>query len=442
MEQDTTAAVTEQISGLLNTFEGLFNRLMQTWSLYQIGILIGLMVFAWCIRVVLHQKLRSMVGKLSGWPKPVLRIFAILLQRLQLIAFTILCWITYSSMQILTWPSRSYFIGVAASLATAWLIIAIIAPLIKNRLIRKSVKWGLWIYATVVILDIQDGVASTLDAAALNLGQMRVSLLMLITAVISLALFFGIASILSKTGSKRIQALEDVSPSIRVLAVKIFQVVVFGIAFMMALTAIGFDLSNLALLSGAIGLGIGFGLQKIVSNLVSGVIILLDKSIKPGDVISLEGTFGWITQLGARYASVETRDGREYLIPNEDFITNQVVNWTHSSDFIRLDIHFGVAYHSDPHLVKKVASLAPLTVDRVVNKPAPVCHIINFGDSSIDFKLRFWIKDPTSGLTNIRGNVYLALWDTLKENNIDIPFPRRDLHMYAEPKPTNALPND
>ena len=442
MEQDTTAAVTEQISGLLDTIEGLFNRLIQTWSLYQIGILIGLMVLAWCIRLVLYQKLRATVGGLNGWPKSVLRILAILLQRLQLIAFTILCWITYSSMQIITWPSRSYFIGVAASLATAWLIIAIIAPLIKNRLIRKTVKWGLWIYATVVILDIQDGVTSTLDAAALNLGQMRVSLLMLITAVISLALFFGIASILSKTGSKRIQALEDVSPSIRVLAVKIFQVVVFGIAFMMALTAIGFDLSNLALLSGAIGLGIGFGLQKIVSNLVSGVIILLDKSIKPGDVISLEGTFGWITQLGARYASVETRDGREYLIPNEDFITNQVVNWTHSSDFIRLDIHFGVAYHSDPHLVKKVASLAPLTVDRVVNKPAPVCHIINFGDSSIDFKLRFWIKDPTSGLTNIRGNVYLALWDTLKENNIDIPFPRRDLHMYAEPKPTNALPND
>ena len=147
--------------------------------------------------------------------------------------------------------------------------------------------------------------------------------------------------------------------------------------------------------------GLGFGLQKIVSNLVSGVIILLDKSIKPGDVISLNDTFGWITQLGSRYASVTTRDGREHLIPNEDFIANQVINWSHSSDFVRLDIYFGVDYTSDPHEVKKVASKAPLTVDRVVNNPSPVCHIVNFGDSSIDFILRFWIRDPNKGLTTI-----------------------------------------
>ena len=188
------------------------------------------------------------------------------------------------------------------------------------------------------------------------------------------------------------------------------------------------------------GLGLGFGLQKIVSNLVSGVIILLDKSIKPGDVISLDDTFGWITSLGARYASITTRDGREYLVPNEDFITHKVVNWTHSSDFVRLDIHFGVSYDSDPHHVKRIATEAPKTVNRVVSNPAPVCHIINFGDSSIDFKLRFWIKDPTSGLTNIRGNVYLALWDALNENNIEIPFPRRDVHMFTPE--TNKLPND
>ena len=144
--------------------------------------------------------------------------------------------------------------------------------------------------------------------------------------------------------------------------------------------------------------------------------------------------------MGARYASITTRDGREYLVPNEDFITHKVVNWTHSSDFVRLDIHFGVSYDSDPHHVKRIATEAPKTVNRVVSNPAPVCHIINFGDSSIDFKLRFWIKDPTSGLTNIRGNVYLALWDALNENNIEIPFPRRDVHMFAPE--TNKLPND
>ena len=178
---------------------------------------------------------------------------------------------------------------------------------------------------------------------------------------------------------------------------------------------------------GAIGLGIGFGMQKVVSNLVSAIILLLDKSIKPGDVISVGETFGWITGLGARYVSVVTREGKEHLIPNEDLITGQVVNWSHSSDLVRLDIPFGVAYDSDPHLVREIAKSAVGDVKRIVKIPNPQCHIVGFGDSSVDLKLRFWIRDPSAGLTNVRGDAYLALWDALKENNIEIPFPRRDV---------------
>ena len=165
-------------------------------------------------------------------------------------------------------------------------------------------------------------------------------------------------------------------------------------------------------MSGAIGVGLGFGLQKVVSNLVSGVIILLDKSIKPGDVISLGDTFGWIESLGARYVSVVTRDGREYLIPNEDLITGQVVNWSYSNNFVRLDLLFGTSYEDDPILVRELAITATLTVNRVLKDQTPVCHIINFGDSSIDYMLRFWITDPAAGLTNIKGDVYLSLWQT------------------------------
>jgi small-conductance mechanosensitive channel len=192
---------------------------------------------------------------------------------------------------------------------------------------------------------------------------------------------------------------------------------------------VGFDLTGLAVLSGAIGVGLGFGLQKVVSNLVSGVIILLDKSIKPGDVISLGETFGWINTLGARYTSVVTRDGREYLIPNEDLITGQVVNWSHSDDFVRLDIHFGTSYHDDPHLVRKLAVQAASGCDRVLTSKPAVCHIVGFGDSSVDYVLRFWISDPTGGLTNIRGNVFLALWDVFHENGISIPFPQHEVRM-------------
>ncbi|MCR9113130.1 MAG: mechanosensitive ion channel, partial [Rhodobacteraceae bacterium] len=198
------------------------------------------------------------------------------------------------------------------------------------------------------------------------------------------------------------------------------------------------DLTGLAVLSGAIGVGLGFGLQKVVSNLVSGVIILLDKSIKPGDVISLGETFGWINSLGARYVSVVTRDGREYLIPNEDLITGQVVNWSHSNEFVRLDIYFGTAYGDDPHEVRRIAIEAAKGVDRVLGFKPPVCHIVGFGDSSVDYILRFWISDPTGGLTNIRGNVYLALWDAFQQNGISIPFPQREVRLLNEPGQTNA----
>ncbi len=128
-------------------------------------------------------------------------------------------------------------------------------------------------------------------------------------------------------------------------------------------------------------------------------------------------------------SSVVTRDGKEYLIPNEDLITGQVVNWSHSNEFVRLDIYFGTAYRDDPHLVRRIAIEAALAVDRVLQDKPPVCHIVGFGDSSVDYILRFWIRDPTGGLTNIRGNVYLALWDAFKEQDISIPFPQREVKL-------------
>jgi small-conductance mechanosensitive channel len=434
-----TEAVVEQASMLADVFSGFAARLTQKWTLYQIGIILAIICAAYLLKVICRPTIRKQLAD-GGYSKMALRIGAIIVARLDLIFFIVVSWATYFVMQAATWPSRSYFIYIAASIATAWFLIAVFTRLISNQTVRKLIRTFGWAYAALTIMGLWDNVSGLLDSLAFETAGFRLSLLMIVTAIFTLALLFVIASFLTKTTTSRLNASSDISPSIKVLLQKFTQIAFYGLAALIGVKTIGFDLSNLALLTGAIGLGLGFGLQKIVSNLVSGVIILLDKSIKPGDVISLDETFGWITSLGARYASITTRDGREYLVPNEDFITHKVVNWTHSSDFVRLDITFGVSYDSDPHEVKRIATDAPKTVNRVVNNPAPVCHIINFGDSSIDFKLRFWIKDPTAGLTNIRGNVYLALWDALKENNIEIPYPRRDVHMYTPQQ--NKLPND
>ncbi len=435
-QDETVTEPTEVLSSAQDFWADILRfgeRLTQTWALYQLAIITVTVLFCILLARILYPKCEKWFETKTGIIGRISHVFVDVHRRLALVLYVPIGFSLVAIMKAFTWPSRSYFIDLSVKLAFAWLIISVISAFIKNKAVRSIVMWLGWIIVTLKMTGFLEPTKAVLDSAALEIGDTRISVLMIMVAIFSLAALFIIASLISKAGTKRIDKIEDMSPSIKVLLGKTLQIGLYTTAFLMGLKAVGFDLGSLAVLSGAIGLGIGFGLQKIVSNLISGIIILLDKSIKPGDVISLDGTFGWITQLGARYASVTTRDGREHLIPNEDFITNQVINWSHSSDFVRLDIFFGVDYASNPHEVKKVASQAPLTVDRVVNNPAPVCHVVNFGDSSIDFILRFWIRDPNKGLTNIRGNVYLALWDTLQENNISIPYPRREITMLNAP---------
>lgn len=437
MKPDPFATFLESVQALIAGGLRLGESLMQPgWRQYQMFIIIGLALASWALHHASGNWLQAWVRTREGWSKWQLRAIVQFKRRLGLIWFASMAWMIYLVMQNITWPSRSYLIGIFATLVTVWVGIAFAARLVRNRPMRRLVTWGLWIYATLYFLNVVDDVSRFLDAVALSIGDFRLSLLTVITALVVIGIFFSVARIVSQASAATIRKNEDISPSMQVLAVKGVQLTLYGVAFFMGVKAVGVDLTGLAVLSGAIGVGLGFGLQKVVSNLVSGIIILIDKSIKPGDVISLGDTFGWIQTLGARYASVVTRDGKEYLIPNEDLITGQVVNWSHSNDFVRLDIYFGTAYNDDPHIVRKLAIDAAKGVERVLSFKAPVCHIVGFGDSRVDYILRFWIKDPTEGLTNIRGNVYLALWDAFKSNGISIPFPQREVTMLDTSKLT------
>ncbi|MBY5933775.1 mechanosensitive ion channel [Tateyamaria omphalii] len=424
--------VTSVAALLLGHVETLVSSLLRPWVAYQIGIALAVFLAAHLLRRLLGPRIREWMGTREGWPKWRMRVLVVVHQRLRAMFFVFLMWLVVWIMREVTWPSRSYVLGVIATLATAWLLVAFATRLIRSLFLRRVVRYGAWIYVTLYVLGVVDEAAEVLDAAAISFGEMRISALLIVQGVVIIGCLLALARFVTVTTSSRVQSNEDISPSMRVLIVKVVQIVFYAIAFYAGVRALGIDLTGLAVLSGAIGVGLGFGLQKVVSNLVSGVIILLDKSIKPGDVISLGDTFGWIQTLGARYASVVTRDGREYLIPNEDLITGQVVNWSHSNEFVRLDIYFGTSYGCDPHQVRKLAIEAAKGVERVLSSRPPVCHIVGFGDSSVDYILRFWITDPTGGLTNIRGNVYLALWDIFKENDISIPFPQREVRLLGE----------
>jgi len=304
----------------------------------------------------------------------------------------------------------------------------VVSQVIRSQAIGRLIAVFAWIYVAAAILGITDEIAALLDGAGFTVGTFRLSILRAVQVIFFVGVLLWLAFIAGNFLDRRLQQIEELTPSLRVLIGKILRISLVIVAALVAMSGLGIDLTAFTVLSGAVGVGIGFGLQKVVSNFISGIIILLDQSIKPGDTISLGETFGWIRELRARFVSVVTRDGREFLIPNEDFITREVINWSFSDRFVRLDVPFGVSYDADPHEVSRIAIEAASSVNRVASdyRP-PVCWLTGFGDSSLDFLLRFWISDPQGGLTNIRGKVLLALWDAFKENGIGIPYPHREV---------------
>jgi small-conductance mechanosensitive channel len=424
--QEPSPAWLDQFYQWVHSIPWVQAHLFTVWAFYQYLIIAAAFLGAWLLERWLQPKFEERLRQIQQQPQ-LLRFLAILLRRLKWIFFAVLLWAAVALILETTWTSRAYFVKVAANLVTAWVLISVASRIIRNRTLAQLIAISVWGLAAVNILGISEQTAALLDSAAFSIGKLRISVLLLIKGAVVLGLLLWGASVAADFLEKRLRASEDLNPSLQVLIAKTLKVTLLAAAVLVALSAIGIDLTALTVFSGAVGLGLGFGLQKVVSNLISGMIILLDKSIKPGDVISLGETFGWITSLRARYVSIVTRDGVEYLIPNEDFISQQVVNWSYSNRLVRLDLEFGVSYDSDPHAVRAIAVEAMKSVERVLESPGAVCHVIGFGDSSINFIARFWIGDPEGGLTNIRGQVFLALWDAFKENGIEIPFPQREV---------------
>jgi len=292
---------------------------------------------------------------------------------------------------------------------------------INNTAVLTSIfLWSTW--------SIRNTWYSERVAGAINLWS-------IISAIAAMFLLIWLAGLTTRFIDTVVKPRRDIPPSIKVLIGKAVRIVLYLGAIIWALKIGGVPLGGLAVFSGALGLGLGFGLQKVISNLVSGVIILLDKSIKPGDVIEIDGTFGWINSIRTRFISVITRDRKEILIPNEDFVTNKVINWSFTDRIVRIKADVGVSYSTDVPKAIEVCKGALESIPRVLKNPEPGCLLMGFGDSSIDLQVRFWIDDAPQGVSNIRSEVLIAVWKAFKEHNIEIPFPQRDLHIKSSEVP-------
>lgn len=277
-------------------------------------------------------------------------------------------------------------------------------------------------------------IIENLDAVGFDFDETRISLWSVLVVMLVVVGVYVLARLITRLARLILTRVTGFDASQKLLADKIVSIVVWTAAILIGIDLLGINLTALAVFSGAFGLAIGFGLQKTFGNLLAGIILLMDRSIKPGDVISVTDSagnegFGQIRKIGIRAISVITRDRTEYLIPNENLMVNQVVNWSYSSRDVRVKAPVGVSYGSDLELVEKLLMQAALDTPRILNYPKPRVNLMGFGDSSVDFEIRFWIEDPEEGLSNIRSDVLKNVWRAFQENNIEIPYPQRDLNL-------------
>ena len=427
-----------EIHKLIAELERWVNHDLLSWvNLTQAGAIGLCFVVAWLASIPLRKKHEMIYFKRQGplvagtIPNIVNRMIP------QIICLALLGLSYYTAVQM-HWPRTVLRIGF--SLLLAWIVIRMVATLVRNPPLARMLALMAWTIAALNIVNLLGPTIKLLDSIAINVGKTHLSLFLVIKGVVYLAVALWAANLLSRFIDSRLHQSNVLTPSIRVLTGKLIRFALIVSAFLVAVSTVGIDLTIFAVFSGALGVGLGFGLQKVVSNFISGIILLLDKSIKPGDVISVGETYGWVKSLNARYVSLDTRDGIEHLIPNEDLIVQRVENWSYSNNRVRLRVPVGVHYNSDVHQAMALCIEAVGEVDRLLQNPEPVCLLSGFGDSSVDLEVRAWIEDPQAGISNVKSEVLLRIWDKFHEHGIEIPFPQRDLHIKTPIEIRNSPP--
>ena len=283
-------------------------------------------------------------------------------------------------------------------------------------------------------------VVATLDRIGFDVGDTRISLWSALLAVIVILAVLVVARLGSALAKRVFGRSTRLDPTQRLLGEKLVSIAVWTLAILIGIDLLGIDLTALAFFSGAFGLAVGFGLQKTFGNLISGIILLMDRSIKPGDVIAVgDGNarnVGQVKKIGIRAVSVTTRDKKEYLIPNEILMTTPVENWSYSSREVRISIPVGVTYKADLKVAEELMLKAARAAKRVLDSPPPNVWLAEFSDSSVRFEIQVWIADPEEGLGNVRSEVLKNLWALFQENHIELPYLEREVFLRKPPEPT------
>jgi small-conductance mechanosensitive channel len=339
--------------------------------------------------------------------------------------------------------TKSHLIDLAITLAGLMLLIRLGVYIVRVSLGNRTKGWGdtitlmVWSVFALHVLGWFDPLVQALDSVGINAGKGKITLWSVLKILFTVGAFMLVAVWIARWVERRLMAMQGLALSMRIGISKFAQAFLIGLSILLGLNASGLDLTTLNVLTGAIGIGLGFGLQAIAANFVSGFVLLMDRSIKPGDVISFTGTtgtttegFGWVQELRGRYVVVRDRDGVETLVPNQHLITNPVINWSYTDPRVRLKLPVRVSYKCDPEKALAVLLKAAEDQTRILREPAPVSRMMGFNDYGFDLELRFWISDPQEGVNNVRSDVNRAIWRLFQENGIVIPVAQRELSIH------------
>jgi small-conductance mechanosensitive channel len=408
------------------------------WFYLQLGLILTGAGIAFASSAAIRSRI-DMNSLAMDRPAPLRLVARVLVSSAPTAVFAVLMIATRVAMWHTTWPSRSYLLSVGAKLALAWLVIRLATSVLRNTFVVRLVSLSAWLVAALSIIGQLDPALDALDSDSVSvvLGGLRLTPRLLIKLGVLLAVALWLSNIASNFAESRITKSGDLTPSIQVLLVKMIRLALMVFAVAVVMSAVGINLSALAIFSGAAGVGIGFGLQKIVANFISGIILLADKSVKPGDLVTIGDSSGRISAMKTRYISVAAGDGREFLIPNEDLVTQKVTNWTYTDKNTLVKVNFGTNYDADPRLVCKLAIEVALAAPRATKLKPPNCILVEFAEAGMKFSLTFWIADP-DGMDNVKSEVMLSLWEVFKREDIRVPVPVREIRVRGGALPVGT----
>lgn len=309
----------------------------------------------------------------------------------------------------------------------------------------KAWEWSLtvtiWGLVALHILGLLPVVIEVMDEHALTLGGGRISLYTVVSFVLSIALLSLVALWLTNGIQALLRSSQALDDSVKIVLGKLTRFLLLSLAVVVAMVTAGIDLTALAVFGGALGVGLGLGLQRIVSNFVSGIILAFEESVRPGDVITVGNTFGVVQALHARHIVVRNRDGLDILIPNETLLTSDITNWSYGDRNVRFRLPVQISYQNDPVQAMALMETAARETTRVLSDPAPVARLMGFGDNGIDLELRLWVNDPENGVNNVRSDTNVRIWRAFREAGISIPYPQRDVHVIPDRAAPAAAPS-